>query len=98
LQRRYRQTAQDGVKQLLKRELKDLGSEERAAIETWADVLARRFAHVPCLGLRGLLHAGPEGAIEAFLSGLDPELAQELRAALQRDPSQREAGRPQCCS
>jgi hypothetical protein len=34
------------------------------------------------LGLRGLLHDGPDGSIDAFLSGLEPELAGELRDAL----------------
>ena len=82
LQQRYRKTAQEGVKRLLKKDLKGLGETERAAIETWAEVLARRFAHIPCLGLRGLLHDGPDGSIEAFLSGLEPEFADELRAAL----------------
>ena len=67
---------------MLKKELKGLGDAERAAIETWAEVLARRFAHIPCLGLRGLLHDGPDGSIEAFLNGLEPEFADELRAAL----------------
>jgi len=67
----------------LKKDLKGLGDTERAAIETWAEVLARRFAHIPCLGLRGLLHDGPDGSIEAFLSGLEPEFADELRSALQ---------------
>jgi hypothetical protein len=66
----------------LKKELKGLGDTERAAIETWAEVLARRFAHIPCLGLRGLLHDGPDGSLQAFLSGLEPEFADELRAAL----------------
>jgi glutamyl-tRNA reductase len=83
LQQRYRKTAQEGVKRLLKKELKGLGETERAAIETWTEVLARRFAHIPCLGLRGLLHDGPDGSIQAFLSGLEPEFADELRAALQ---------------
>jgi glutamyl-tRNA reductase len=82
LQQRYRRTAQEGVKRLLKKDLKALGETERAAIETWAEVLARRFAHIPCLGLRGLLHDGPDGSLEAFLSGLEPEFADELRAAL----------------
>ena len=82
LQQRYRRTAQEGVKRLLKKDLKALGEAERAAIETWAEVLARRFAHIPCLGLRGLLHDGPDGSLEAFLSGLEPEFADELRAAL----------------
>jgi glutamyl-tRNA reductase len=82
LQQRYRQTAHEGVQRLLRKELKSLGPDERAAIETWSEVLARRFAHIPCLGLRGLLHDGPEGSIEAFLGGLEPAFATELRAAL----------------
>ncbi len=82
LQQRYRRTAQEGVKRLLKKDLKGLGEAERAAIETWTEVLARRFAHIPCLGLRGLLHDGPDGSLEAFLNGLEPEFADELRAAL----------------
>jgi glutamyl-tRNA reductase len=84
LQQRYRRTAQEGVSRLLKKELKGLGEQERRAIETWCEVLARRFAHIPCLGLRGLMYTGPEGSIEAFLSGLEPEFADELRAALDR--------------
>jgi glutamyl-tRNA reductase len=82
LQQRFRHTAQEGVKRLLKKELKGLGDAERAAIEVWSEVLARRFAHIPCLGLRGLLHDGPDGSIDAFLNGLEPEFADELRAAL----------------
>jgi hypothetical protein len=82
LQQRYRRTAQEGMQRLLKKDLKGLGESERAAIETWIEVLARRFAHIPCLGLRGLLHDGPDGSLEAFLSGLEPEFADELRAAL----------------
>ncbi len=84
LQQRYRRTAEEGVERLLKKELKGLGAEERAAIETWVGALARRFAHIPCVGLRGLMYSGPDGSVEAFLSGLDPEFADELRAALER--------------
>jgi glutamyl-tRNA reductase len=82
LQQRYQHTAQEGVKRLLKKELSGLGDEERAAIEKWSEVLARRFAHIPSLGLRGLLYNGPDGALDAFLDGLDPEFADELRQAL----------------
>ena len=91
LQQRYRRTAQEGVKRLLTKELKGLGDEERLAIETWCEVLARRFAHIPCLGLRGLLYTGPEGSIEAFLNGLEPEFADELRAALHSGASKPES-------
>jgi glutamyl-tRNA reductase len=89
LQRRYQRTAEEGVKRLLKKELRRLDDEERKAVETWAQVLARRFAHIPCLGLRGLMHAGPEGAIDAFLDGLEPEFADELRQALAADAEER---------
>jgi glutamyl-tRNA reductase len=82
LQRRYQRTAEEGVKRLLKKELNALGAAERDAIETWSQVLARRFAHIPCLGLRGLLYSGPDGSIDAFLNGLEPEFADELRQAL----------------
>jgi glutamyl-tRNA reductase len=85
LQRRYRHTAEEGVRRLLDKELKGLGATEKQAIETWAEVLARRFAHIPCLGLRGLLNTGPEGSIDAFLSQLEPEFADELKAALVPD-------------
>ena len=91
LQRRYRHTAQEGVKRLLKKELRGLGAEERQAIETWAEVLARRFAHIPCLGLRGLLYNGPHGSLDAFLDGLDPEFADELRQALDQAEPQKQA-------
>ena len=91
LQKRYRITAQEGVKRLFRKELNGLGEEERAAVEVWCEVLARRFAHIPSLGLRGLLHSGPEGSLEAFLGGLDPEFADELRAALDVGPTPRES-------
>jgi glutamyl-tRNA reductase len=94
LQQRYRRTAQEGVKRLLKKDLQGLGATERAAVETWAEVLARRFAHIPCLGLRGLLHDGPDGSLEAFLNGLEPEFADELRAALKGATGGRETETP----
>ena len=89
LQQRYRHTAREGVQRLLKKELKGLGPKEREAIETWCEVLARRFAHIPCLGLRGLLYNGPDGSLDAFLDGLDPEFADELRQALEQVPAPR---------
>jgi len=93
LQQRYRHTAQEGVQRLLKKELKGLGAEEREAIETWTEVLARRFAHIPCLGLRGLLYNGPDGSLDAFLDGLDPEFADELRQALEQASTPKRAAR-----
>ncbi|MCY3730795.1 MAG: hypothetical protein OXF98_05585, partial [Rhodospirillaceae bacterium] len=75
------------------KELKGLGDAEREAVATWAEVLARRFAHIPTRGLRGLLHHGPEGALDAFLEGLDAEFADELRAARERGAAARDRER-----
>ena len=94
LQQRYRNTAQEGVKRLLKKDLRGLGDEERAAIEQWSEVLARRFAHIPCLGLRGLLYHGPDGSLDAFLDGLEPEFADELRQALNAATLPKRASNP----
>ncbi|MDC3267008.1 hypothetical protein OAU77_02495, partial [Gammaproteobacteria bacterium] len=84
LQNRFQHTAKEGINRLFKKDLDGLGKNEREAIENWAEVLARRFAHIPTLGLRGLLHNGPEGSLEAFLKGLDPKFADELRLALSK--------------
>ena len=94
LQQRYQHTAKEGVQRLLKKELKDLGPKQREAIESWSRVLARRFAHIPTLGLRGLLYEGPEGSLDAFLEGLDPKFASELRSAVNRGLQQQEETGP----
>lgn len=81
LQRRYRQTALEGVERLFQRDLSGLGELERDQVRRWAETLARRFAHIPSLGLRGLAFESGTAAVEAFLAGLDDGLARELRAA-----------------
>lgn len=81
LQRRFRVTALEGVERLLRRDLRGLGETEREAVTRWAETLARRFAHIPTAGLRGVAHEGGPEALEAFLRALDGELAAELRAS-----------------
>lgn len=93
LQQRYQRTAREGIVRLLKKDLARLGADERAALERWSDVMARRFAHIPCLGLRGLMQHGPEGSVDAFINGLEPEFADELRSALNRDRGTRNESR-----
>ena len=84
LRRRYRHTALEGVDRLLERELSGLGPAECDAIRQWAETLARRFAHVPSVGLRELaVQAGPD-AVEAFFLGAEPELARAVREAAER--------------
>lgn len=78
---RYRQTALEGVERLFARDLAALGDLEREVIRRWAEMLARRFAHAPSVGLRDLVfHAGPRAA-EVFLANAEPDLARHLRDA-----------------
>ena len=79
LQKHYQDTAREGVERLLKA----LGGDvDRSAVENWAGSLARRFAHLPTVGLKGLMRYGPEGSLDAFLKGLDPERRGLLRQAV----------------
>jgi len=71
---RYRDTALEGVERLFRKELKNLGEEEREAVRRWAEVLARRFAHVPVLGLRGLAEELGADAVRTFLEATHEDL------------------------
>ncbi|HEY3934023.1 MAG TPA: hypothetical protein VGL65_05335 [Gemmatimonadales bacterium] len=81
---RYRHTALEGVDRLFERELAGIGEPERDVIRRWAETLARRFAHVPSVGLRDLAFEVGPGAVEAFFASADPELALALRTAADR--------------
>jgi len=84
LRLRYRNTAMEGVERLFARDLAGLGDAERDAVRRWAETLARRFAHVPSVGLRDLVfHAGP-GAVEAFFERTEPDLARNVREAVEQ--------------
>lgn len=78
LNQRYRQTAHEGVERLLGKEGLVLDPHAREVIERWAETLARRFAHLPALGLRGL--AAEEGmlAVRSFLAAGDADLFGEF--------------------
>jgi glutamyl-tRNA reductase len=84
MQRRFRDTAIDGVERLFGKELAGLGEAERETVRRWAETLARRFAHLPTEGLRGVaFEAGPE-AVEAFLAKADESMVKILREAADR--------------
>lgn len=78
IQRRYQQTAQAGLERLLKKELSGLGEAERAALDRWLSTLARRFAHLPSEGLKGVAFEHGFAGVEAFLAKGDPELLATL--------------------
>ncbi len=79
LQRRYRQTATEGIDRLMRKELAQLGEAEQEAVRKWAETLARRFAHVPTLGLRAVAARLGLGAVETFFNAADQQLADELK-------------------
>ena len=78
LQAHYQALAESGTERFLKR-FKHLEAEDRAAIKAWSAAQARRYAHLPTAGLRSLLLHGPDGALDAFLAGLDADVAASLR-------------------
>lgn len=84
LQNRYQLTAREGLLRLFKKELSGLSEQERVEIERWCYAIARRFAHIPSIGLRGLIRKGPPGSLDAFIEALDAPFAEELRLALDR--------------
>ena len=78
LNQRYRKTALEGVERLLAKEGFALDASAHETLERWAETLARRFAHLPTLGLRELASQQGLGAVELFLAASDEELRSEL--------------------
>ncbi len=81
LQRRYRKTALEGCERLFRKELSGLGECEKEAVRRWAETLARRFAHLPTAGLRGVAFEFGPGAVEAALAQADDSMIKILREA-----------------
>ncbi len=78
INQRFRQTALEGVERLLGKQGLALDGEAREALERWAETLARRFAHLPTLGLRGLAAEQGMLAVKSFLLACDGSLFAEL--------------------
>jgi len=81
VQRRYREVAREGVERLMRRSLPDLSEDQQAAVQRWAETLARRFAHLPTAGIKCLADRYGLEAVGEFLaaspdlidsSGLEP--------------------------
>ncbi len=101
---RFRATALEGVERLLRH--RGLGealghdAAAREALERWAETLARRFAHLPTLGLRGLAAEHGMLAVRTFLDAGDldllaafGEIAEELEGMAPVQPVHREPSR-----
>ena len=81
LQQHYQEAATAAVERLAK-DLGELDDETRRRIDAWANSLGRRMAHLPTVGLKGLMRYGPDGALDAFLKGLDGQRRSLLREAV----------------
>ena len=73
IHQRYRETALEGVERLLNHRGVLLDSGGRETLVRWAETLARRFAHLPSLGLRALAAEEGMDAVRSFLAAADPE-------------------------
>ena len=89
LQAQHLAAASDSIQRLERNLGRNLVDDERDAVAQWATTLARRLAHPSIVGLKGLLRDGPDGALNAYLDGLNEDMAGELRAAVYRTPIQR---------
>jgi glutamyl-tRNA reductase len=80
MQQRYRQTLDEGVRQLLSAE-----SDAQAAskvLDKWSERMANRLAHIPSNALRGVAKEGGLEAVRAFFDGTDPTLEAVVERAL----------------
>jgi glutamyl-tRNA reductase len=83
INQRYRQTALEGVERLLAKQGVAIDAVGRESLERWAETLARRFAHFPTLGLRGLAAAQGMVAVQSFLRACDDGSFADLCAAVE---------------
>jgi glutamyl-tRNA reductase len=82
IHRRYRDTALEGIERLLAGHGLELEAAAREDLERWAETLARRFAHLPARGLRGLAAEHGLAAVRSFLASCDGGSFAELCAEL----------------
>ncbi|MEO8197313.1 MAG: hypothetical protein ABI689_11375 [Thermoanaerobaculia bacterium] len=78
INQRYRQTAAEGMQRLLAKEGAGFDARQREALGRWAEMLAKRLAHLPTLGLRGLASELGVEAVGSFLAAGDAELYAEF--------------------
>lgn len=80
MQQRYRQTLDEGVRQLLSVQPEAKASPE--ALEIWSERMANRLAHIPSNALRGVAQEGGVEAVRAFFDGTDATLEDVVERAL----------------
>jgi glutamyl-tRNA reductase len=78
IQQKYQETTRVALERLFRKDLAGLDDEERELVRRWAQVLARRLAHVPLVGMRAVVRDKGLGVAETFLAGVDEFLLAEF--------------------
>ena len=85
MQKKYQETTQVALERLFRKDLATLSEADREVVRRWAQVLARRLAHVPLVGMRAVAREKGLSAAETFFADADEflssEFAQQLAAA-----------------
>jgi glutamyl-tRNA reductase len=82
MQQKYQETTQVALDRLFRKDLATLSEEDREVVRRWAQVLARRLAHVPLVGMRAVAREKGLSAAETFLADADEFLSSEFARQL----------------
>ena len=64
---------------MFRKDLSTLSENDREVVSRWAQVLARRLAHVPLVGMRAIVRDKGLDAAETFFAGVDEFLGAEFQ-------------------
>jgi len=87
IQERYQETTRVALERLFRKELTGLGEEDRETVRRWAQVLARRLAHIPLVGMRAVVREKGLAVAETFLADTDEFLLAEFEKQLAAEDS-----------
>jgi glutamyl-tRNA reductase len=85
MQRKYQETTEVALQRLFRKDLTSLSEDDREVVRRWAQVLARRLAHVPLVGMRAIARDKGLSAAETFPADADEYLSGELAQHLAAD-------------
>ena len=79
MQRKYQNTTRIALERLFRKDLSTLSEDDREVVSRWAQVLARRLAHVPLVGMRAIVRDKGLDAAETFFAGVDEFLGDDFQ-------------------
>ena len=82
IQRKYQETTRIALERLFRKDLSTLSQDDREVVARWAQVLARRLAHVPLVGMRAIVRDKGLDVAETFFADVDEFLGAEFQHKL----------------